>query len=112
MLKIGSRVTCLPIVHGSGDFAWEVRRLMLKNDFDCIAIPLPPSFQTPVEEAILNLPTPSIVFQKDLPEYHTAWTPENQSESGEAEGPNPQRTRTHQNLSPGQAMFRLTPAKA
>ncbi|MDA7926185.1 hypothetical protein N9B46_05000, partial [Mariniblastus sp.] len=85
MLEIGSRVTCLPIVHGSGDFAWEVRRLMLKHSFDCVAIPLPPSFQAPVENAILNLPTPSVVFQKDLPDYQTQWTPESQSETEEGE---------------------------
>ncbi|MDB4368765.1 hypothetical protein N9Z58_01375, partial [bacterium] len=85
MLEIGSRVTCLSIVHGSGDFAWEVRRLMLKHSFDCVAIPLPPSFQAPVENAILNLPTPSVVFQKDLPDYQTQWTPESQSETEEGE---------------------------
>ena len=78
LLKIGSRVTCLPIVHGSGDFAWEVRRLMLKHSFDCVAIPLPPSFQNPVEKAILDLPTPSVVFQKDMPNYQALWTPESQ----------------------------------
>ncbi|MDB2318631.1 hypothetical protein N9V88_03500 [bacterium] len=89
MLKIGSRVTCLPIVHGSGDFAWEVRRLMLKHSFDCVAIPLPPSFQTPVEKAILNLPTPSVVFQKDMPEYQTQWTPESQPVGEEEKSPEP-----------------------
>ena len=66
LLEIGPRVAALPIVHGSGDFAWEVRRVMATHDFDCVAIPLPPSFQPAVEEAILHLPTPSIVVQKEM----------------------------------------------
>ena len=75
LLEIGPRVTALPIVHGSGDFAWEVRRLMLKHSFDCVAVPLPGSFQSSVESAILNLPVPSVVFQKSPPDYVTDWKP-------------------------------------
>lgn len=63
-LQIGPHVTALPVVHGSGDFAWEVRRLMGSAPFDCLAVPLPPSFQEPVEQAILDLPTPGIVIQR------------------------------------------------
>ena len=65
VLKIGPHVTVAPVVHGSGDFAWEIRRLMLSNSFDCVAVPLPESFQVDVEQAILSLPTPSAVFQRD-----------------------------------------------
>ncbi len=75
LLEIGPHVTALPIVHGSGDFAWEVRRLMLKHAFDCVAVPLPASFQSSVESAILKLPVPSVVFQKDLSKYQTDWKP-------------------------------------
>ena len=75
LLEIGPHVTALPIVHGSGDFAWEVRRLMLKHDFDCVTVPLPPSFQSSVEQAILNLPTPSVVFQRDTADYSAQWQP-------------------------------------
>ncbi len=64
-LKIGPHVTALPIVHGSGDFAWEVRRWMSENPFDCLAVPLPPSFQESTERAILDFPVPSVVVQKD-----------------------------------------------
>jgi len=71
LLEIGPHVTVLPIVHGSGDFAWEVRRLMMKHPYDCLAVALPPSFQSATEEAILELPTPSIVVQRDL-QYLTA----------------------------------------
>lgn len=75
ILKIGPRVTALPIVHGSGDFAWEVRRFMLAHSFDCLAVPLPGSFQSSVENAILSLPVPSVVFQRDAPEFQTDWQP-------------------------------------
>ncbi len=64
LLKIGPRVTAIPIVHGSGDFAWEIRRLMLQHDFDCLAVPLPESFQETVEAGILKLPAPSVAVQR------------------------------------------------
>ena len=64
VLKIGPHVTALPVVHGSGDFAWEVRRLMMKHDYDCLAVALPESFQQTVEAAILDLPTPGVVVQR------------------------------------------------
>jgi hypothetical protein len=73
-LKIGPHVSALPVVNGSGDFAWEVRRLMTQHDFDCLAVPLPSSFQAPVESAILQFPTPSIVVQRDRQTVQQ-WTP-------------------------------------
>ena len=75
LLEIGPRVTAIPVVHGSGDFAWEVRRLMLTHEFDCLAVPLPASFQAEVESAIVQLPVPSIVIQRDRPTYQTEWQP-------------------------------------
>lgn len=75
VLKIGPHVTALPVVHGSGDFSWEVRRFMMAGGFDCLAVPLPGSFQSTVEQAILSLPTPSAVFQRDLPDYQVEWSP-------------------------------------
>lgn len=63
VLNIGRRVTVIPVVNGCGDFAVEVRRMMLEEDFDCLAIPLPPSFQSDVEKGVSNLPTPSVVTQ-------------------------------------------------
>jgi hypothetical protein len=87
LLEIGPHVTALPIVHGSGDFAWEVRRLMLKHSFDCVAVPLPLSFQASVESSILKLPVPSVVFQKDIPKYQTDWKPsESNREDADATG--------------------------
>ncbi len=64
-LKISSKITLLPIIHGSGDFAIEVRRVMLSQKFDCLAVPLPPSFQEDVERAIPFLPTLSTVVQQE-----------------------------------------------
>ncbi len=64
LLKIGPHVMALPIVHGSGDFAWEIRRIMMQYDFDCVAVPIPDSFRKGVENGILKLPVPSVVVQK------------------------------------------------
>lgn len=55
----------LPVIHGSGDFAWEVRRIMLENTFDCVAVPLPASFRDAVEEGIEELPVPCITIQRE-----------------------------------------------
>ena len=48
VLKLGKRITLMPVIHGSGDFAVEVRRLMLSESFDCLAVPLPKSFRNDV----------------------------------------------------------------
>jgi len=85
LLEIGPRVTALPVVHGSGDFAWEVRRLMMKHSFDCVAVPIPPSFQTAVEASILHLPVPSVVVQKDKPEYSKGWQPGDDNDDSESD---------------------------
>src|SRR3954469_2240658 len=64
-LTIGPRVRVLPIIHGSGDFAIRVREELLARPYDCVAVPLPPSFQDDVEAAIERLPTISVVTQRD-----------------------------------------------
>ena len=77
VLQIGPRVTALPIIHGSGDCSLEVRRVMLEHSFDCVAVPLPPSFQASVEQAIHHLPVPSLVLQRDPEETAPVeWSPE------------------------------------
>ncbi|MFK8113219.1 MAG: hypothetical protein AB8B91_13505 [Rubripirellula sp.] len=63
LLRIGSKIALLPVIHGSGQFALTVRRWMLEESFDCVAVPLPESFRDPVESAVLELPRPSIVIQ-------------------------------------------------
>jgi len=65
-LRIGSRIRALPIIHGSGDFAIRVREELLARPYDCVAVPLPPSFQDDVEAAIEELPRISIVAQLDV----------------------------------------------
>ena len=74
-LTISNRITCLPVIHGSGDFALAVREAMLATRFDCVAVPLPPSFQSAVEQAIVALPTPAVVTQEETPRYRTEWSP-------------------------------------
>ncbi len=78
-LRLGSRLTLLPIIHGSGDFALEVRRLLLDNDFDALAVPLPPSFHDVVLDGIDRLSAPTIAVQRGFPPLYTQWTPESES---------------------------------
>ena len=81
-LQLSPKISVLPIIHGSGDFAIEVRRVMLSHDFDCLAVPLPPSFQESVERAVEFLPGITAVVQKEENPYGTgSWT-----ESGNEEG--------------------------
>lgn len=80
VLQITSRITCLPIVHGSGDCAFEVRRRILEGKYDCVAVPLPPSFQSAVETAIDSLPMPSAVVQGLSAKYGAEWSPERDSQ--------------------------------
>ena len=58
LLRIGPQIAILPVIHGSGQFALTVRRWMLEQSFDCVAVPLPESFRDPVEEAGVGIATP------------------------------------------------------
>lgn len=69
LLRLGPSIAVLPVIHGSGQFALTVRRWMLEQDFDCVAVPLPESFRENTETAILELPRPSIVVQQSAPDY-------------------------------------------
>jgi hypothetical protein len=64
-LRIGPHVRVLPIIHGSGDCAIRVRAELLERPYDCVAVPLPPSFQDDVESSIRRLPAISAVVQRD-----------------------------------------------
>ena len=69
-LNITDRISALPVIHGSGDFAVEVRDRILKLEPDCVAIPLPPSFQDEVEAGVDGLPFVSMVsVNEDIPSY-------------------------------------------
>jgi hypothetical protein len=64
-LTISPRIRVMPIIHGSGDFAIQVREELLSRPYQCVAVPLPPSFQDEVEAAVEQLPAISVVVQVD-----------------------------------------------
>lgn len=85
-LKITPRISVVPVIHGSGDFAVEVRRILLSDDYDCVAVPLPPSFQPAVERGIERLPNLSAVIQASQPEYRaTEWSGDDRDEDDDSE---------------------------
>ena len=65
VFRLSSRLHILPILHGSGDVAQEVRDVLISTPVDCLAVPLPPSFERPLEQAILELPTIAVVVQAE-----------------------------------------------
>ena len=69
LFKFSDRITAIPVIHGSGDFAVEIRRIMLSEKFDCLAVPLPPSFKHDVEKDIEALPLISMVGQREPAEF-------------------------------------------
>jgi hypothetical protein len=85
-LQLSPRISVAPVLHGSGDFAVEVRRILLAHEFDCLAVPLPPSFQTPVEQAIDRLPNVTAVIQEECPSFSTNdWTPHSDRDEEETD---------------------------
>jgi hypothetical protein len=85
-LAFSPRIECLPIIHGSGDFAVEVRRRLLSEPYDCVAVPLPASFQADVERAIDYLPQLSLVAQEEPRWDMTAdWIPVRDEEDDEGD---------------------------
>lgn len=81
-LSISDRITALPVIHGSGDFAVEVRRMMLAQRFDCLAVPLPPSFGEAVFSAVDRLPAVTAVVQPEPREYDVEdWSPDSEESS-------------------------------
>lgn len=103
VLQFSDRVFCLPIIHGSGDFAIEVRRVMLSHQFDALAVPLPPSFQDDVERAIPFLPNISLVMQEEHSVHSaTEWTGEQEDES---EDDSPDRTFSYVPIDPCQGVI-------
>ena len=83
LFRLSPRIQILPIIHGSGDFAVEVRRVLLSNKFDCLAVPLPPSFQADVEQAIEYLPAPTLVLQDQASHYDLEWSPDDDDDDDE-----------------------------
>ena len=65
VFRLSTKIEVLPILHGSGDVAQEVRDRVIARRYDCVAVPLPPSVETPLERAVEELPHIGIVV---LPE--------------------------------------------
>jgi hypothetical protein len=65
IFTLSPHIRVLPIVHGSGDMAQMVREIMVSNQIDCLALPLPPSVEPLVEQAVEQLPVVSIVVQEE-----------------------------------------------
>lgn len=79
-LRLSDRITCLPVVNGSGTCALAVRQWLLEHSCDCLALALPDSFRSDVIEAVQQLPTPSIVLQKtSIAGYRTEWAADEDS---------------------------------
>jgi hypothetical protein len=62
VLRLSDRIDVLPIFHGSGDMAQEVRERLISKPYDCLAVPLPPAVESLVEESIDRLPAISLVI--------------------------------------------------
>jgi hypothetical protein len=76
-LAISDKTLAVPVIHGSGDFAIAVRRVMLEHHVDCLAVPLPPSFQSDTESALQHLPGTTLVLQHESTRFDTTdWTPD------------------------------------
>ncbi len=75
-LSISPRISVLPVIHGSGDFAVEVRDRLLRLEPDCLALPLPPSFRETVEEGVLDLPAISIAVAEEPEIYGSGGEPD------------------------------------
>ncbi len=65
LLELSPRLWVLPVVYGSGDFALEVRRRLRDQHFDCLALPLPPSFASAVERGVELLPQVLVALQAE-----------------------------------------------
>lgn len=68
-------LTLLPVVHGSADFALEVRKVLLQNRWDCLAVPLPPSFRKDVLAAVCELPRIHAIVQEETNDSSWSYVP-------------------------------------
>ena len=68
-LRLGDHIHVAPVIHGSGDYAIAVRQWMLRQPFDCVAIPLPRSHQNAVCEAVTQLPTVTVVMHRTMADW-------------------------------------------
>ena len=60
IFTISDKIRVLPVVHGSGSYSAKVREAILSNGGDCLAVALPPEFQSTVEKGLDLLPTVTV----------------------------------------------------
>lgn len=65
IFTLSKHIRFLPVVHGSGSFAREIRTRILSTKYDCLAVGLPPEFQNSVEEGIDLLPQITLSCQQE-----------------------------------------------
>lgn len=65
VLRLSPGIHVLPILHANGDMAQEVRETLIARSFDCLAVPLPPSVEPALEQAVDRLPAVSLVVQPE-----------------------------------------------
>lgn len=65
VFQLGDNIAVVPVVHGSVDFAMEVRRIMLSQKWDCVAVPLPSSMQDQTLTAVQQLPVVQVVSAEE-----------------------------------------------
>ncbi len=65
IFSLSPKIRVLPVVNGSGNMAQIVREVMVSRTCDCLAVPLPHSVESLVQQAVEALPVISIVV---LPE--------------------------------------------
>lgn len=63
--RLSPAIRILPILHGNGDVAQEVRDALISAPCDCLAIPLPPSVEDALEQAIAQLPRIHVVISRE-----------------------------------------------
>lgn len=57
IFTLSDKIQILPVVHGSGNYSREVRQRILSSGCDCLAVALPPEYQSTVEQGVNLLPT-------------------------------------------------------
>ena len=65
IFRLSNHIHFLPVVYGSASFSREIRNYILSEKCDCLAVALPPEFQTSVEEGIDLLPQITLSTQQE-----------------------------------------------
>ena len=65
IFNLSKKINFLPVIHGSSNFSRIITERILTNETDCVAVALPPEFQTTIEKGIKLLPLISLCKQKE-----------------------------------------------